>query len=225
MRLGMFPDASLCCIVFTLGFGRPLTRASNVKVRLFVPWVRCWSENCAWSHYPFTTSSAYEGHMSTSITISTKVSKISLICAFFVVCIHCKPDGILGGFTWWFCELFNKGICIIAVPFFLCRFRLLSCKTYSWELLVETWSCKTSKNTFNSLFLLGYLKFSICDSAYSHCQYLSEYLFIAKFPNNAFWLFTYFGIKPISISLSYSAMVYSLSLSLCSSFSSYCLDC
>ena len=56
--------------------------------------------------------------MSTSATISTKVSKISLICAFFVVCIHCKPDGILGGFTWWFCELFNKGICIIAVPFF-----------------------------------------------------------------------------------------------------------
>ena len=35
MRLGIFPDASSCCIVFRLGCGRPLTRASNVKVRLF----------------------------------------------------------------------------------------------------------------------------------------------------------------------------------------------
>ncbi len=51
-------------------------------------------------------------------TISIKISKISLICAFFVVCIHCKPTGTVGGFTWWVNETFNKGICSIAVPFF-----------------------------------------------------------------------------------------------------------
>ncbi len=56
--------------------------------------------------------------MSISATISAKVSKISLLCAFFVVCIHCKPEGPLGGFTWCFREFFNNGVCSIAVPFF-----------------------------------------------------------------------------------------------------------
>lgn len=56
--------------------------------------------------------------MSTPSTTSTKISKISLICAFFVVCIHCRPVGTLGGFTWWVNEIFNRGICFIAVPFF-----------------------------------------------------------------------------------------------------------
>lgn len=56
--------------------------------------------------------------MSTLSTTSTKISKVSLICAFFVVCIHCKPTGTVGGFTWWVNETFNKGICSIAVPFF-----------------------------------------------------------------------------------------------------------
>lgn len=56
--------------------------------------------------------------MNTPSTISIKISKISLICAFFVVCIHCKPTGTVGGFTWWVNETFNKGICSIAVPFF-----------------------------------------------------------------------------------------------------------
>lgn len=56
--------------------------------------------------------------MSSFSTISVKISKISLICAFFVVCIHCKPDGPFGGITWWVREFFNNGICSIAVPFF-----------------------------------------------------------------------------------------------------------
>ena len=56
--------------------------------------------------------------MSTLSTTSTKISKVSLICAFFVVCIHCKPTGTVGEFTWWVNEIFNKGICCIAVPFF-----------------------------------------------------------------------------------------------------------
>lgn len=56
--------------------------------------------------------------MGIATAISSKISKMSLICAFFVVCIHCKPDGEIHSLTWWYTTLFSRGICSIAVPFF-----------------------------------------------------------------------------------------------------------
>lgn len=54
-----------------------------------------------------------------SPTVSAKISKMSLLCAFFVVCIHFPPlGGRIGDGGWWVRHLFHQGICRIAVPFF-----------------------------------------------------------------------------------------------------------
>ena len=49
---------------------------------------------------------------------SSKISNMSLLCAFFVTCIHVggRPEESIVG--WWVYQLFSDGICIIAVPFF-----------------------------------------------------------------------------------------------------------
>lgn len=44
---------------------------------------------------------------------------MSLVCAFFVICIHFPPlGGEVGSGAWWVGQFFNQGICCIAVPFF-----------------------------------------------------------------------------------------------------------
>lgn len=66
-----------------------------------------------------------------SIT-SNKLSNMSLLCAFFVVCMHTWGPAINGKFSYTFVSLFQHGICLIAVPFFfVCSGFLLAGKIES----------------------------------------------------------------------------------------------
>lgn len=51
-------------------------------------------------------------------SISNKISNMSIVCAFLVVLIHCRPQFEFGTFSWWMRQILEEGICTIAVPFF-----------------------------------------------------------------------------------------------------------
>lgn len=43
---------------------------------------------------------------------------MSIVCAFLVTLIHCRPPFAFGSFAWWIKQMLEGGICTIAVPFF-----------------------------------------------------------------------------------------------------------
>ncbi len=49
---------------------------------------------------------------------SNKISNMSIVCAFCVVLIHCRPQFEFGTFSWWIKQMLENGLCTIAVPFF-----------------------------------------------------------------------------------------------------------
>lgn len=50
--------------------------------------------------------------------LSDKMRNMSLICAFLVVVIHCRPQFETGTFAWWVKQFTEGGITRIAVPYF-----------------------------------------------------------------------------------------------------------
>lgn len=50
--------------------------------------------------------------------LSNKFRNLSVLCAFFVVIIHSRPQFDQGGFGWYMKQLLENGVCEMAVPFF-----------------------------------------------------------------------------------------------------------
>lgn len=50
--------------------------------------------------------------------VSNKISNMSIVCAFCVVLIHCRPQFEMGTFSWWMKQMTEEGVCTVAVPFF-----------------------------------------------------------------------------------------------------------
>lgn len=94
--------------------------------------------------------------MGTPSATSNKISKLSLIYACFVVYIHCKPEGEIGSFTWWFCTFFNRGICTLAVPFFFTVSGFFLTK-HAYD--NNWWKCEISKRV--KTLLIPYFLWSI----------------------------------------------------------------
>lgn len=53
-----------------------------------------------------------------SVAVSNKFRNMSILCALFVVIIHCRPPFEVGTGMWWVQQILEWGICTIAVPFF-----------------------------------------------------------------------------------------------------------
>lgn len=53
-----------------------------------------------------------------SESVSNKFRNMSIVCALFVVIIHCRPRFEQGCISWYVKELLENGVCEIAVPFF-----------------------------------------------------------------------------------------------------------
>ena len=56
--------------------------------------------------------------MQISETLSCKMRNMAMLCAFFVVMIHCRPQFEVGTFAWWIKQLTEEGITRVAVPYF-----------------------------------------------------------------------------------------------------------
>lgn len=56
--------------------------------------------------------------MEISQEASNKIRNLSIICAFLVIIIHCRPDFEFGSYGWFAKELLEGGVTHMAVPFF-----------------------------------------------------------------------------------------------------------
>ena len=66
-------------------------------------------------------------------TLSCKMRNMAMLCAFFVVVIHCRPQFEVGTFAWWVKQLTEEGITRIAVPFFFTASGFLAAVKFSEE--------------------------------------------------------------------------------------------
>lgn len=53
-----------------------------------------------------------------SSSASAKIRNLGIVCAFFVVLIHCRPQFETGSFAWYVAQLTENGVAEMAVPFF-----------------------------------------------------------------------------------------------------------
>jgi surface polysaccharide O-acyltransferase-like enzyme len=56
--------------------------------------------------------------MDISPATSSKIRNLGIVCAFFVVLIHCRPQFETGSFAWYVAQLTENGVAEMAVPFF-----------------------------------------------------------------------------------------------------------
>lgn len=97
--------------------------------------------------------------MKISEAISNKFRNMSILCAFLVTVIHCRPDFAEGSGAWWLKQMLENGICMIAVPFFFAAsgfFIAGHIHDYGWygrEVRKRIWSLAVPYLVWSTLYL------------------------------------------------------------------------
>lgn len=83
--------------------------------------------------------------------LSAKFTSMSIVCAFFVVCMHTGGEFEHGSFGWWIIKLTRSGVCRIAVPYFFVASGFFLAGKYCKGITFDIWKKEVSKRFFTVL--------------------------------------------------------------------------